>query len=1025
MFRTGPSVTTRNIHDVASSLPGLSSSISRSENPWLDSRRKQTLLNLLDIITELNHDGALSPENDGVQVPSFEDGRDAPTVDERLQIAGAETFNKFEKRIENLDKELRNFANAARQLGSSVGILSSAFRLRERLTKILYLFRFNAACLFPRKVQRQSKESLINPNLMDRRRKATRRTSPPLSGKLMSDEALEPEKFPEQFEKFAADVATFLNCLNEFPEFTDEAVNASMRSFEGDLKYWSCCLKEYKSQFRLSAVQRYIHDLTSEIGDHIDNITVTLSMFIEIGVPTIRFAQQHAAANLLNLSTVATFFSAVTATTLQFSYGTTGSLLADTVNAFWFSSLVFSIAAAVNSLLGLTWKQAMYRSPGHRVPWWVLIWIKRSPLVFLVISVACFSAGLMLFTYSSNQGRVTNTITTLFTAVTSFGLAAVSAWFASERWTFVHHRGHMWLEDVILNATNRLFELQAVVNIKKALNWGQHRVCAAGSSLKQLPSKAASLLTFGKEGSDAGTEGTLPFTHPIGSPPSPSLIRDMSFSTETSERRMSCDSEESGVSSAPFNARERLVAAIRKVIMLQATTSAASGRYPPGDRHRTLSESRTEPMSPSRFSDPMAAFRGSRSMAVAPRLKAMRVTQEVPAHQALVRHLQFSPNGKYLATSSWDRTSIIFRVGDPFTSHRILVHTKGFIGQVAWSPSGNMVLTKLNRAIKIWTEDGVCKKTIDRPRTVQSIAWLPKGDAIVSVEVNEFIKMDQVNKIYESRVEGSVVVKLDLHGKVLDTYQFGRIKLNSVAVHPDCRRLIGVGPLLSSPSGLQPSKSRVEKRVIVYNMETKQSEHRSQTPVFNDVRDITIAKKGSVALISYEHQSPPQLWKLELVRDKEHKLSSILRPSLRLTYMPAKGPVDFSGPSYFGGQDDQLVLCAGKAGDIHIWERDTAALLHHIRPQGPSGDVTCIAWNYFADMQFMFATGSHDGTVRVWTTPDDTRPEDSPVALLTGFPPSRSPSVVSRDNRREANVIDPTSAGSPRERRPHVEIKVS
>lgn len=77
------------------------------------------------------------------------------------------------------------------------------------------------------------------------------------------------------------------------------------------------------------------------------------------GVPTIRFAQKHAAANLLNLSTVATFFSAVTATTMQFSFDQTGTPLADAVNGFWFTSLVFSIGAAVNSLLGLTWKQAM------------------------------------------------------------------------------------------------------------------------------------------------------------------------------------------------------------------------------------------------------------------------------------------------------------------------------------------------------------------------------------------------------------------------------------------------------------------------------------------------------------------------------------------------------------------------------------------------------------------------------------------------------------------------------------------
>src|ERR1700761_1961507 len=35
------------------------------------------------------------------------------------------------------------------------------------------------------------------------------------------------------------------------------------------------------------------------------------------------------------------------------------------------------------------------------------------------------------------------------------------------------------------------------------------------------------------------------------------------------------------------------------------------------------------------------------------------------------------------------------------------------------------------------------------------------------------------------------------------------------------------------------------------------------------------------------------------------------RLSLRHTYMP-KSPVDFAGPSHFGGKDDQLVLCAGK-----------------------------------------------------------------------------------------------------------------
>lgn len=49
-------------------------------------------------------------------------------------------------------------------------------------------------------------------------------------------EHVDPETFPEQLEFLANEVTTFVRCLNEFPEFTDEAVNASILSFEGDLQ---------------------------------------------------------------------------------------------------------------------------------------------------------------------------------------------------------------------------------------------------------------------------------------------------------------------------------------------------------------------------------------------------------------------------------------------------------------------------------------------------------------------------------------------------------------------------------------------------------------------------------------------------------------------------------------------------------------------------------------------------------------------------------------------------------------------
>ena len=58
------------------------------------------------------------------------------------------------------------------------------------------------------------------------------------------------------------------------------------------------------------------------------------------------------------------------------------------------------------------------------------------------------------------------------------------------------------------------------------------------------------------------------------------------------------------------------------------------------------------------------------------------------------------------------------------------------------------------------------------------------------------------------------------------------------------------------------------------------------------------------------------------------------------------------------------------AGDVHVWDRETAALLRYLRPMNMPElrDMTCIGWNNGMDEPMMFATGSHDGTVRVWST---------------------------------------------------------
>ncbi|KAF8903319.1 hypothetical protein CPB84DRAFT_1728396 [Gymnopilus junonius] len=988
--------------DLPEGPPLMSSSADASERH--SPTRRETIMNLVEMLLRNSESTSYSQNN----ATTFEDEKDAPSVNEHLQNVGAEVFYQLQRRINNLDKELRNFANAARQLGSSVAILSSAFHLRDRLAQLLFLYHENAANLFPRKIAHIARDGNVDSPTASRRKRAFIRR---VKGKAQLHiprptvaENLDPESFPEQLEQLAKEVTNFLRCLNEFPEFTDEAVNASILSFEGDLNYWSSCLKEYTGQFRYPAVQRYVHDLSSEMGAHIDELTSSLSMFIEVGVPTIRFAQKHGAENLLNLSTVATFFSAVTATTMQFSYQLDNTGVSNSVNCLWFGSLVFSIAAAVNSLLGLTWKQAMYRSPGHRVPWWVLIWIKRSPLVFLVLSVACFSLGLCCFTYASHQARITSHLTTVLTAFTSFGLAAVSAWFASERWAFARHQGQKWLSDVLDEVTDTFFNLSGVIRVQRwwritkrqlahfqeylmhlCMAFRSHFVCQGGGHERNDLESNTLPMTMPYDPNYEPKEPMSPepgrpsdVTAVISEPVSPLIPPTPLNSPADAEFTIPSSPNPVPSPSSPTRGKQLWKNAMRNVrmhnVIAQANPSPLLSKPEP-IRRRTASSGFTSADDKSRktFGGDSSMFKRARVSALVPKLLELECTHDLAAHSALVRHMAFSPDGIFLATSSWDKTSVIFRVGHPFMPHRTLAHPQGFVGLVAWSPNGKLLLTKMTRGIKVWNaESGVCERTINRNAVIEVVTWFPHGEAFLSIE-------------------GSIAVKLDLSGKVLDEYDFGNMKLHDIAITPDSLRLVGVGPLLRSPTGLQPSRSRVEKRLVVYNVETKHIEN--LTPVLEDVRGVTLAqttRSGLIALISYESKAPPQLWKVELVKDRDNNSMSS-RLSLRHTYMP-KVRINFAGPSYFGGHHNELVLCAGKSGDIHIWDQESGTLLHIIRAQAHGGDITSIAWNHSVASPFMFATGSHDGAVRIWTREheDQSDTEHTPRNILE-FPRSASP----------------------------------
>lgn len=137
--------------------------------------------------------------------------------------------------MKGLDKELQSFANAVRQLGSSVGLMSAAHHLRGRLKQVMHLVRENASGLFD-EIKNENSEPLRPFSRRKGARQSTKARKLRPSIQIDSD----PETLPANMKLLADDLIAFLSRLNEIPEFTDEAVDSAIWSFEGDLKVGLC-----------------------------------------------------------------------------------------------------------------------------------------------------------------------------------------------------------------------------------------------------------------------------------------------------------------------------------------------------------------------------------------------------------------------------------------------------------------------------------------------------------------------------------------------------------------------------------------------------------------------------------------------------------------------------------------------------------------------------------------------------------------------------------------------------------------
>jgi WD repeat-containing protein 26 len=126
-----------------------------------------------------------------------------------------------------INTKLRKLCNKARKLGSSAGILSASTRLRERLGRVLHLFRQNAEDLYPEKIQEHvsTNRTPVEPV---RRWKTKNFLDYTIQLQAPYVEAAKPDNLASECGMFAKDVMTLFDCFSQFPEFIEELPDWSL-----------------------------------------------------------------------------------------------------------------------------------------------------------------------------------------------------------------------------------------------------------------------------------------------------------------------------------------------------------------------------------------------------------------------------------------------------------------------------------------------------------------------------------------------------------------------------------------------------------------------------------------------------------------------------------------------------------------------------------------------------------------------------------------------------------------------------